>query len=581
MAGKIFINYRRGDDPGFTQALYQRLEDEFAARDLFMDVEGQIRPGDDFVAVLNSHVAECDVLLAVIGPRWEELLAPRAGDAEDFVMIEIKAALDQGKRVIPVLVGAAAMPRVEALPVLIRPLARRNAVGLRPERFKADCQGLVTALREQLAAAERERAPHSRAGRAAAEDERRTREGEEAARLAAVEARLEEVVWEGLGPNPDRASLVAFLQEYPKGAHAGAERERIAALERQATAHVTRRRLIKTMASGAIATSAAGGALYAAHATLTPGQPIWRLLHDQSLRTFSGHRSWVKSIAITPDGKHVISGSSDNTVKVWELASGREIQTLTGHLYSVNSVAATPDGRNVVSGSSDGTIKVWELATGRPLRTLLGHSGEEVTCVAVSEGRYVISGGSDSSIRVWELATGSLLRTFSGHSASVSSVASLAVTPDGRHVISSGIGFGDVISIWELGSGHKLRTLSAKHDFQARSMRVTPDSRRIIYGASDIIMVREVENGSEVRTFQDGIDTVMSIAVSPDGLYVISGSFGHKVRFWELATGLLLRTLSGHSGEVTCVAVTPNGRHVVSGSADETIKVWELVGLLG
>ena len=103
----------------------------------------------------------------------------------------------------------------------------------------------------------------------------------------------------------------------------------------------------------------------------------------------------------------------------------------------------------------------------------------------------------------------------------------------------------------------------------------------MIYGALDTIMVREVENGSEVRTLQDGIDTVMSIAVSPDGLYVISGSFLHKVRFWELATGVLLRTLSGHSREVTCVAVTPNGRHVVSGSADETIKVWELVGLLG
>jgi len=66
MAGKIFINYRRGDDPGFTQALYQRLEDEFPAGDLFMDVEGHIKPRDDFVEVLNSQVAACDVLLAVL-----------------------------------------------------------------------------------------------------------------------------------------------------------------------------------------------------------------------------------------------------------------------------------------------------------------------------------------------------------------------------------------------------------------------------------------------------------------------------------------------------------------------------------
>src|SRR5215510_16400095 len=157
MPGKIFINYRRGDDPGYTQALYQRLEDEFSSGDLFMDVEGHIKPGDDFVEVLNAQVAASDVLLVVIGPRWTELLAARQADPNDFVAIEIKAALDQGKRVIPVLVGGASVPRPDTLPEAIRPLSRRNAVGLRPERFKSDCQGLVAALKESLAAAQHER----------------------------------------------------------------------------------------------------------------------------------------------------------------------------------------------------------------------------------------------------------------------------------------------------------------------------------------------------------------------------------------------------------------------------------------
>jgi TIR domain len=166
MAGKIFINYRRGDDPGYTQALYQQLEAEFTARDLFMDVEGQIRPGDDFVEVLNRQVAACDVLLVVIGPRWAELLAERAGDRDDFVVIEIEAGLVQGKRVIPVLVSGSVIPRTENLPAPIQALARRNAVGLRPERFRSDCLGLVTALKDQLAAAEAERNASEAARRA-------------------------------------------------------------------------------------------------------------------------------------------------------------------------------------------------------------------------------------------------------------------------------------------------------------------------------------------------------------------------------------------------------------------------------
>src|SRR6185295_15077827 len=98
MAGKIFLNYRRGDDPGFTQALYQRLEEEFTAERLFMDVEGHIKPGDDFVDVLSSQVVGSDIVLVLIGRRWIELMAERTSQREDFVAIEIKAALDGGKR---------------------------------------------------------------------------------------------------------------------------------------------------------------------------------------------------------------------------------------------------------------------------------------------------------------------------------------------------------------------------------------------------------------------------------------------------------------------------------------------------
>jgi hypothetical protein len=288
MAGKIFINYRRGDDPGFTQALYQRLEDEFTADDLFMDVEGHIKPGDDFVAVLNAQVTAADVLLAVIGPRWTELLTARANDPDDFVAIEIKAALENNKRVIPVLVGGATVPRADLLPEAIRPLARKQAVGLRPEHFKAGCQGLITALKEQLAAALAERAARTEAERAAAEAARLQAEVQAATRAQAAEKRrraqaaeglseeairkaeelanwefvkdrndvqdlrdhlarfpggtteryavtkLDQLVWVSLGSTPDIMRLRAYLDEFPKGSNAAAAQTRIAALEKKA-----------------------------------------------------------------------------------------------------------------------------------------------------------------------------------------------------------------------------------------------------------------------------------------------------------------------------------------------------------
>jgi hypothetical protein len=204
MSGKIFINYRRGDDPGFTQALYQSLEKHFPAADLFMDVEGHIRPGDIFADVLSRQVAACDVFLAVIGPRWIELLTGRSGDAPDFVVIEIKAAIEQGKRVIPILVGGASLPRAGDLPAPVWPLLERNAVALRPERFKADCLWLISALQEGLAAAEQERAARTEAERKAAEAARQQDDAQAAARAKEVVAVRLARAAEGLSPQEVR-----------------------------------------------------------------------------------------------------------------------------------------------------------------------------------------------------------------------------------------------------------------------------------------------------------------------------------------------------------------------------------------
>ncbi len=151
MSGKIFISYRRGDEPGFTQALFGRLEQAFPAGRIFIDVDS-ITPGQDFALVLESQVAQCDTLLAVIGKGWldarDERGNRRLDDPNDFVRFEIESAIKQGKRVIPVLVHDAQMPRRDDLPEALRPLAGRHAVRLTHERFGAETQALVKALQQ-------------------------------------------------------------------------------------------------------------------------------------------------------------------------------------------------------------------------------------------------------------------------------------------------------------------------------------------------------------------------------------------------------------------------------------------------
>jgi hypothetical protein len=149
MGGRIFISYRRGDDTASAGRLYDRLNRPFRRR-LFMDVDS-IPPGEDFVAVLEREVAACDVLLALIGRGWltavDESGRRRLDNPADFVRVEISAGLAQGKRVIPVLIDTVAMPRTDELPEDLRPLTRRNAVRIGHERFEADTQRLIKALR--------------------------------------------------------------------------------------------------------------------------------------------------------------------------------------------------------------------------------------------------------------------------------------------------------------------------------------------------------------------------------------------------------------------------------------------------
>jgi formylglycine-generating enzyme required for sulfatase activity len=152
MSGKIFLNYRRDDSRWPTLSLYNLLAQVFPREQLFMDVEGHIRPGDDFVEVLEQQVSACEVMIVVIGPQWLSLTdeggSPRIADTRDFVHIEIATALARKIRVIPVLVDGANMPKEGALPEPLKALTRRQAIRLSHDRFGADGQGVVKALQE-------------------------------------------------------------------------------------------------------------------------------------------------------------------------------------------------------------------------------------------------------------------------------------------------------------------------------------------------------------------------------------------------------------------------------------------------
>jgi hypothetical protein len=207
MAGNIFISYRRDDDAGFALLIHRELVQEFPHESVFMDVEGHIKPGDDFKAVLNAQVTQCDVMLAVIGERWidvrDENGKRRLDKDDDFVRIEIASALGSDKRVIPVLVNKAEMPPADKLPLSLRPLAQRQAIAIRRERSNPDIQGLISALKKALEETEREK-KRSEAELAAAKAAREQREKEEKDRAQRMEEEKRERALRGWTPQDIR-----------------------------------------------------------------------------------------------------------------------------------------------------------------------------------------------------------------------------------------------------------------------------------------------------------------------------------------------------------------------------------------
>ena len=138
---------------------------------------------------------------------------------------------------------------------------------------------------------------------------------------------------------------------------------------------------------------------------------LWDVASAKELRACTGHQGWVWSVAFSPDGRQLASGSYDNSVRLWDVASAKELRACTGHQGSVWSVAFSPDGRQLASGSDDKSVRLWDVASAKELRPCTGHQGSVWSVAFSPDGRQLASGSDDGTIRIWSVATGECLAT--------------------------------------------------------------------------------------------------------------------------------------------------------------------------
>lgn len=288
---------------------------------------------------------------------------------------------------------------------------------------------------------------------------------------------------------------------------------------------------------------------------------LWAIAPAQA--QLRGHGGPVRALAVSPDGKRLISASFDTTAIVWSLASGTAEKVLRFHEGAVNAAAVLKDGR-MATGGEDGRIAIWQPGQDKPAAVLQGHTAPIVGLAVSADGRTLASASWDTTARLWPLGGGSA-RVLEGHQQNVNGV---AFTPDRRAVVT--VGYDLTLRIWPMGGGSPvIVTLPTP----LNSVAVASDGEIVAAGATGKVYFLSPagERQSEVDA---AAVPIIALAVSDDGKLVAASSVRGAVAVIDRAGHKLERTLVGPGMPAWSVAFLPDNGTLLTGGTDRLIRRW-------
>ncbi|MDX2232581.1 MAG: NACHT domain-containing protein [Leptolyngbyaceae cyanobacterium bins.349] len=306
---------------------------------------------------------------------------------------------------------------------------------------------------------------------------------------------------------------------------------------------------------------------------------LWHVEQGKCLQVLPVN-TWVRRVAWSPDGSLLATGSLNQQVQLWRVATGELIRTLVGHTFGIDSLAWSPDGRILASGSSDRTIKLWHSQTGNCLHTLQGHQDLIWGLAWSADSSTLVSGSHDQTVRFWNPEIGQCRCVLQGY---VNSIRSIVWSPDSQNLASSSTD--KLIRVWDVHTGRCLNTLTG-HQAWIFSVAWSPIAISVGSGVSGTILASsaadctiklwDATTGQCLKTLSGHTSWVWSVAWSPDGLQLASGSSTNDLtaRIWNPVTGDCLQVLVGHQSWIWWVKWSPNGKVLATAADDKRIKLW-------
>ena len=297
-------------------------------------------------------------------------------------------------------------------------------------------------------------------------------------------------------------------------------------------------------------------------------------------RTIAGHAREITTIAMSADGRRVLSASADGLVKLWDVASGALLVVLPAHSRPVRGVAVSQDASQAVSVAEDGAVKLWDLTNKRALVTMTGHGGAVTALTTVDGVRGVLTGGADGTLRRWDFAAREALTTIAAHEAAA---AHASFSGSGRSALT--VGSDGQLRLWDLSALSVTRQWDLGPRVSAAAL--SPDATTALTASSDTrgavaLHLWDMETGQPVHTFDVGSGNVVtSLTFSPRGTRALSGGMLGSVQLWGTAIRRPLRDLLGHTSPVRAAAISDDGRRGLTSAAapmlgPDRVKLWDL-----
>lgn len=282
-----------------------------------------------------------------------------------------------------------------------------------------------------------------------------------------------------------------------------------------------------------------------------------------------GHDDSVVWLAVSADGRQLVSASIDRSIKLWDLGSGLPLRDVGRHDDMARAALFLPGGTRVLSAGDDGMIATWSLADGRMEQAFEAREHGSVRSLAVSDdGQSAASGHQSGTVIVWDLGQGTRRHVLTGHMWPVNGI---AVSADGRWLLTGDID-GEIMT-WDVETGALARRWKG-HERGVYGAGWLADGKQAVTASGDgLLKLWDTQTGTELRRYSGHAATVYALALSVDGGLILSGGLDGTARLWELATGVEKARFDSPDGRVYAVAFAADGSFVTAGDSG-AIRVW-------